>query len=112
MLLLGFSSVAKTADVNPLRPIDASSPRATLQGFVDIMDETYSGMADLLKSYAGSDRLYLSPDEQKRQMQISEALDFVVAFLGRPPARTGATAFAAVVGVLAEAVLLASEPLL
>jgi MscS family membrane protein len=27
-------------------------------------------MADLLKSYAGSDRLYLSPDEQKRQIEL------------------------------------------
>ena len=29
-----FSNVANAADVNPLRPVDTSSPRATLQGFV------------------------------------------------------------------------------
>src|SRR5690242_21638423 len=28
ILLFGFSNAAKAADVNPLRPIDASSPRA------------------------------------------------------------------------------------
>ena len=58
ILLFGFSSIAKTADINPLRPIDASSPRATLQGFVEIMDETYRGLASLFESYAASDRLY------------------------------------------------------
>ena len=70
ILLFGFSNVAKSADVNPLRPADTSSPRATLQGFVEIMDETYSGMAGLFKSYAASDRLYFSPEERKRQIEI------------------------------------------
>ncbi len=70
ILLFGFSNVAKTAEVNPLRPIDASSPRATLQGFVEIMDETYRGMADVLKSYARSDRLHLSAEEFKRHVEI------------------------------------------
>lgn len=70
LLLFGFSDAAKAVDVNPLRPIDASSPRATLQGFVEIMDETYSGMADLLKSYAASNRLYLSPEERARQIKL------------------------------------------
>jgi len=69
-LLLGFSNGAKAADPNPLRPPDTSSPRTTLQGFVEIMDETYRGLADLMKSYAGSDRLYLSPEERKRQIEI------------------------------------------
>ena len=79
--LLGFSHVAKTADVNPLRPIDASSPRATLQGFVEIMDETYSGMADLLKSYAASNRLYLSPEERKRQIELLTSGTKAIQFL-------------------------------
>ena len=70
ILLFGFSNVATAAEVNPLRPIDASSPRATLQGFVETIDELYLHMADLLKSYAASDRLYLSPDERKHQIEI------------------------------------------
>src|SRR5437763_5154793 len=49
IFLFGFLSIAKAAEVNPLRPIDASSPKATLEGFVETMDETYRGMADLLK---------------------------------------------------------------
>ena len=68
ILLFGFSNAAKAAEVNPLRPIDASSPRATLQTFVEIIDELYLHMADLLKSYAASDRLYLSPEERKARM--------------------------------------------
>jgi hypothetical protein len=70
LLLFGFSNAAKAADVNPLRPIDASSPRATLQGFVETLDKLYLHMADLLKSYAASDRLYLSPEERPRQIEI------------------------------------------
>ena len=34
------------------------------------MDQTYRGMADILKSYAGSDRLYLSPEERRSQTQV------------------------------------------
>ena len=40
-LIFVFSNVANTAEVNPLRPVDTSSPRATLQGFVETMDEIY-----------------------------------------------------------------------
>ncbi len=65
----GLSNPARAADADPLRPIDASSPRATLRGFTDIVDQTYLGMVDLLKSYAASDRLYLSPEERRRQIE-------------------------------------------
>ena len=44
VMMFAFANTANTADINPLRPVDTSSPRATLQGFVEIMDETYSGM--------------------------------------------------------------------
>jgi len=70
ILPFGFANAANAADVNPLRPIDASSPKATLQGFVEIMDETYRGMADLMKSYAASNHLYLSPEERRHHIEI------------------------------------------
>jgi MscS family membrane protein len=70
IVTFGFLNPAKAADINPLKPVDASSPRATLQGFGEIMDQTYRGMADVLKSYAGSDRLYLSPEERRSQTQV------------------------------------------
>jgi MscS family membrane protein len=81
IFLFGFLSIAKAAEVNPLRPIDASGPKATLEGFVETMDETYRGMADLLKSYAVSNRLYLSPEERKRQIELLTSGTKAVQFL-------------------------------
>ena len=69
-LILGFSYAAKSAELNSLRPADTSSPRATLQGFVQTMDEIYLGMVEVLKSYAASNRLYLSPEERRNQLAI------------------------------------------
>lgn len=82
IVAFGFLNPVKATDVNPLKPVDASSPRATLEGFTALMDETYRGMADILKSYAGSDRLYLSPEERKRQIELlssggSKAIQFL-----------------------------------
>jgi MscS family membrane protein len=69
-LLLGFSCAAKTADLNPLRPADTSGPRATLQGFVETMDNIYLHMAEVLKSHAASGRHCLSPEERRNQLAI------------------------------------------
>jgi MscS family membrane protein len=69
-LLFGFSYAAKSADINPLRPADTSSPRATLQGFVETIDELYTHMADLLKTYAASNRLYLTSEERRNQIAV------------------------------------------
>ena len=71
----------RAAEVNPLRPIDASGPKATLEGFVETMDETYRGMADLLKSYAVSNRFYLSAEERKRQIELLTSGTKAVQFL-------------------------------
>ena len=62
LLLLAFSSpsAANPADNNPLRPVDTSNPRATLQGFVTAMDEVYRGMKDILQEYDASGRLHLT----------------------------------------------------
>ena len=68
--LFGFGLAAKAADVNPLRPADTSSPRATLQGFVETIDELYLHIADLFKTYAASDRLYLTSEERRNQLAI------------------------------------------
>src|SRR5271170_3762887 len=81
IVAFGLCNPVKAADVNPLKPIDASSPRATLQGFVEILDETYRGFADLLKSYAASDRLYLSPEERRRQIELLSSGLKAVQFL-------------------------------
>jgi MscS family membrane protein len=70
LLLIGSifaSSDAGAAEVNPLRPVDTSSPRATMESFVGTMDEIYRGMKGVLQNYAASGRLYLTPDEQRKQ---------------------------------------------
>src|SRR5712692_3933323 len=68
-LIFVYSNVANTAEVNPLRPVDTSNPRATLQGFVGTMDEIYRGMKDFLQEYAASERLYPTPDERRKQVE-------------------------------------------
>ena len=68
-----FSNAARAAEVNPLRPVDTSSPRATLQGFVVTMDGIYRGLKDILQEYAASQRLYLTSDERQRQVEILSA---------------------------------------
>jgi MscS family membrane protein len=68
-----FSNAAKTAEVNPLRPVDTASPRETLQDFVVTMDGIYRGMKDILQEYAASQSLYLTADEWRRQVGILSA---------------------------------------
>ena len=68
-LFFAFSNTTNAAEVNPLRPVDTSSPRATLQDFVVTMDEIYRGMKDILQEYAASERLYLTPDERRKQFE-------------------------------------------
>jgi MscS family membrane protein len=81
ILVFGLSDSTTAAEVNPLRPVDASSPRATLQGFIETIDEAYLGMTDFLKSYAASNRLYLSAEERKRQSEILSNGTKAVQFL-------------------------------
>ena len=78
IFVFGLSNAAIAADVNPLRPADTSSPRATLRGFVQTMNEIEVRMTDVLKSYAESDRLYLSPEERRNQIaNLSRGLELV-----------------------------------
>ena len=66
-LLLG-SSYAHAADDHPLRPTDTSSPRATLQDFVETTDDVYRRMREVLEEYGKSDKLYLSHADQQKQI--------------------------------------------
>ena len=69
-LVCGLSCIARAVDVNPLSPLDTSSPRATLSGFIETVDEIYVGMADILEDYAKSGQLYLSPELRQRQIAL------------------------------------------
>jgi MscS family membrane protein len=68
-LFFAFTNTTNAADVNPLRPVDTSSPRATMQNFVETVDEIYRGIKDVMQNYAASERLYLTPDERKKQFE-------------------------------------------
>ena len=73
-----FLSPAMAADVNPLRPVDTTSPRATLQGFFQTIDGMYVRFAEVLNSYARSGRLYLSREEREEQIaNLTNALKAV-----------------------------------
>ncbi|MEI7870119.1 MAG: mechanosensitive ion channel family protein [Candidatus Methylumidiphilus sp.] len=54
---------ASATEANPLRPIDTSSPRATLQGFLETTNKSYTEKTSLLNTYLTSQRLFLAPEE-------------------------------------------------
>ena len=79
-LLLG-SSYAHAADNHPLRPTDTSSPRATLQDFVETTDDVYRRLREVLEEYGTSDRLYLSHEEQQKQISALREAPKIGRFL-------------------------------
>jgi len=54
---------ARASELNPLRPIDTSSPRATLQGFVETMNEGYETGYGRVRTYLDSGHLFFSQDD-------------------------------------------------
>lgn len=50
-------------DNNPLKPIDTSSPRATLQGFIEFTNKAYGEGFGLINTYMNSSELYLTAAE-------------------------------------------------
>ena len=54
----------------PLQVPDTSSPRATLQGFIDTTDAIYTAWADLLTRYSNSGDLYPSASLRKEQNRV------------------------------------------
>lgn len=54
---------ASAGETHPLQPIDTSSPRATLQGFLESANEGYAASTELRTSYLSSSRLYFLPEE-------------------------------------------------
>lgn len=64
-----LAGAVSSAGLDPLRPVDTSSPRHTLQGFVTTVDKLYLQMKDVLQEYEASQRLYLTPTERRRQFE-------------------------------------------
>jgi len=54
---------ANAGEENPLKPIDTSSPRTTLQGFLEFMNEGYKTGVGLIQPYLDSSNLYLTPEQ-------------------------------------------------
>lgn len=69
-LLFGLAGALRADDAKPLRPVDTSGPRATLQGFMATGDTIYQGWARTLNDYATSDRLYLGAGERAMQAEM------------------------------------------
>ncbi len=62
--IIQLASASASADqANPLQPIDTSSPRATLQGFLETMDANYVKVYGLVQRYLASTQNYLSPED-------------------------------------------------
>lgn len=56
-------SPADAVDELPLKPVDTSSPRATLQGFLEQMNQSYSSGIGMLNAYLAESQPYLTPEE-------------------------------------------------
>jgi len=73
ILLLSYHGSSLAADLdNPLTPADTSSPRATLSGFIEAVNDGHAQLKDILKSYLSSSRLYLSTEERKEVDRLFE----------------------------------------
>jgi MscS family membrane protein len=80
-ILLCLAPAARAIEGNPLRPPDTSSPRATLQGFIDLTDHIYRNVTGALESYLASERLYLGAEEREKHrtgfMHASDAIRYL-----------------------------------
>lgn len=61
--LTSWACAASASPFNPLKPVDTSSPRATLFGFIDLMESAHGIGIGVLDPYRASKRLFFTPDE-------------------------------------------------
>jgi len=62
---------------NPLQPADTSSPRATLQGFIETLNDINAQIVAVIKSYLASPRLYVSAQEAQEIDRVTRRLELV-----------------------------------
>ena len=62
-MVLPWAALAEDPLDNPLEPIDTSSPRGTLQGFLEFTDEAHRLGIGRLKAYLASSESYLSAQD-------------------------------------------------
>jgi MscS family membrane protein len=95
-VVLGRSNPVIAADLNPLAPVDTSSPRTTIQGFTAIVDEAYRRVKGVRDSYFATDRLYLTPGEREAQLETIKGAAKSVEYLNLsdvPPVLKSSVAF-------------------
>lgn len=63
LVLQLWAMPAGSVEQNPLKPIDTSSPRTTLQGFLEFINEGYKMGIGLIQPYLDSSNLYLTPEQ-------------------------------------------------
>jgi MscS family membrane protein len=66
--------LAADAD-NPLSTADTSSPRATFSGFIETLNQGHAQVAEIITSYLGSSRLYLSDAEREEVDRVHEKIE-------------------------------------
>ena len=98
------NAIAAEAD-NPLAPADTSSPRATLGDFLGTMNRGHALLMEIVKSYMGSSRLYLSAEERMEVDRIHGKLDIArrTLDLSELPAALAGTAIIRVNIIIAHA---------
>ncbi len=80
---------AEPAIKNPLEPIDTSSPRSTLLGFLDSADQAFRLGIGRLAEYMASPRLYLAPEQVSNVMKAFDRIHLAgraIDFSELPPA--------------------------
>ena len=65
------------AGSNPLQPADTSSPRATLQGFIETLNDINAQVLAVVKSYLASSQIYVSAQEAQEIDRVFRRLKLV-----------------------------------
>ncbi len=76
-MLSGSGIVLADVLKNPLQPADTSSPRATLQGFIETLNDINAQTLAIVKSYLASSRLYVSAQESEEIDRVHQQLGLV-----------------------------------
>jgi MscS family membrane protein len=76
-LLSGSGIAFANTGNNPLQPADTSSPRATLQGFIETLNDINAQILAVVKSYLASSRLYVSAQEAQEIERFTRQLELV-----------------------------------
>jgi MscS family membrane protein len=74
LCLAGWACFASATPFNPLKPVDTSSPRATLYGFIDLMESAHGIGVGVLDQFRASSRLFFTPDEVDTVLGIRKYL--------------------------------------